>query len=94
MSRSFKKNPSFNPFTSKVRKFARRKANKKIRTQKFYRLYCGDYGYYRKISSKWNTEWLKSWYGWDFQDWNNLFTTKENSYDELINDWKKKYKRK
>ena len=29
MSRSYKKNPSFNPFTSEVRKAAHRRANKK-----------------------------------------------------------------
>ena len=94
MSRSYKKNPSFNPFTSEVRKTARRRANKKIRVQKFQRLYCGDHGYYRKISSNWDAEWLKSWYGWDFKDWINLFATEEDNYDELVNDWKRRYKRK
>ena len=97
MSRSYKKNPSFNPFTSEVRKAARRRANKKVRRQKFQRLYCGNHGYYRKISSNWDAEWLKSWYGWNFKDWiisKKGFSEDEEDYKELINDWKKWYKRK
>lgn len=31
MSRSFKKNPSFNPFRGGVRKIAKRRANKRLR---------------------------------------------------------------
>ena len=97
MSRSFKKNPSFNPFTSEVRKLARRRANKKIRNQKLQRSYCGDHGYYRKISSNWGGEWLKSWYGYDFKDWITLkkgSPEEEEDYNNLVNDWKKWYKRK
>jgi hypothetical protein len=94
MSRSFKKNPSFNPFRGGVRKIAKRRANKRLRAQKHTRGTCGNHSMYRRLFNRCDTEWLKSWYGWDFKDWINLFATEEDNYDELVNDWKRRYKRK
>lgn len=101
MSRSFKKNPSFNPFRSGIRKFAKRKANKQIRQNHRSRNFCDNYGYYRKINNGWVYEWRKSWRGSDWIDYKNFLVAMDLAYgsedfniNDLFKQWQKMYKRK
>jgi len=95
MSRSFKKNPSFNPFRGGVRKIAKRRANKRLRAQKHTRGICGNHSMYRRLFNRCDTEWLKSWYGWNWKDYQILWEKDEISSDckKLFNQWQKYYKR-